>query len=113
MSFIVAVKKKGICPHCKQKNITLLDIVERSCGETSMDARGQEEVLAYMKKEMEEYFEDNEGEDNTPEVIKKVVELSRNPDYEVACIHISENDDFLQGFLDESIESGDVVKIYG
>jgi len=106
MSFIVAVKKRGKCPHCKQTPINLLDIVERSGGgETSMDAKGKKAVLAYIEKEMECYFDDDEPE--RQEMIEEVKSIGK--DFEVACIHISENDEFLQGL----VESKDVVKIYG
>ncbi|MCK9458162.1 MAG: transposase family protein [Proteobacteria bacterium] len=112
MSFIVAVKKRGKCPHCGQKPDTLLDLVERGGYETFLHAKGQDDVLAYMKREMEEYFEDNDGEDNTEEVIQKVKELSKNTDFDVACINISQNDDYLQGFMDEEEKKGNVVTIY-
>jgi hypothetical protein len=111
-SFIIAINKSEECPHCKRKDVSFIDFIERTRDDYSGDATKvhattADRIIEYITQ----YGYASYGDDYKKEwdaVFKKVKKAEKNGK-EVAFISISyhdeiANDEFINQLRNKTIE---------
>ena len=89
-SFIIEIKQSIPCDKCGRSDMNIIDMIEKSQeymddSETRIEAKGKEGVLEYVK----EWH---------PNLINEIIKAKG----EVACLSISNNNEFLQSLIRNS-----------
>ena len=105
-SFVVAIKKDDVCPHCGRGDPSILKAIEEKAnygGETELDGVGLDAVLEYAD-EISSYGDYHD--DEADRIREKAVTYGN--DWELAVFSVSYHDEFINQMIEEMKSAGTI-----
>jgi len=113
-SFIIATKGTNPCKHCGRSDPDFIDLVSRMTHDYSSDAteveeQGVDHVIDKLKEE-NNYYPNEPRYDKA--LIKKISSFKDKPEFKVAIIQISYQDEETLKLYNQGKETGSIIELH-